>query len=58
MIYPPTEATPGTAIYQLAEARAPGEALRVVLEGEDFDTFEIVTQSILLPIGDEQYRRR
>ena len=53
MIYPPTDARPGAEVYQQAEARAPGEGLRVVLEGEDFDTLEIVTQTVLLPIGEE-----
>ncbi len=53
MIYPPTDTRPGTEVYQQAEARSAGEGLRVVLEGEDFDTFQIVTQTVLLPIGDE-----
>ena len=53
MIYPPTESRPGTEVYQQAEARSAGEGLRVVLEGEDFDTLQIVTQTVLLPIGDE-----
>ncbi len=52
MIYPPTDTRPGTEVYQQAEARAPGEGLRVVLEGEDFDTLQIVTQTVLLPIGE------
>ncbi len=53
MIYPPTDSRPGTEVYQQAEARAPGEGLRVVLEGEDFDTLQIVTQTVLLPIGED-----
>ena len=53
MIYPPTDARPGAEVYQQAEARAPGEGLRVVLEGEDFDTLQVVTQTVLLPIGEE-----
>ena len=52
MMFPPTENRPGVEVYELTEARAAGEGLRVVLEGEDFDTFKIVTQTIMLPIGD------
>ena len=51
MVFPPTDARPGSEIYEQAEARAAGEGLRVVLEGEDFDTLQIVTQTVLLPIG-------
>ncbi len=52
MIYPPTDLRPGTEVYQQAEAQPPGQGLRVVLEGEDFDTLQIVTQTVLLPISE------
>ncbi len=52
MAFPPTQSLPGTEVYNLAADRPAGEGLRVVLEGEDFDTLKIVTQTIMLPIGD------
>ena len=51
-VFPPTTAAPGAEILTRADAVPAGGSLRLVMEGEDFDTLEIVRRTVLFPLGE------
>ena len=52
MAFPPTTSAPGSEILERAEALPADSHIRLVLEGEDFDTLETVRQTVLFPLGE------
>ena len=51
-IFPPVTTAPGSEVLQVAEQTQPGGSIRLIMEGQDFDTLEMVRRTVLLPVGD------
>ena len=51
MVQPPFEAADPARLIEIAGGAAPGGEIRLKVEGEDFATGEMVSKTVLLPLG-------